>query len=126
MELNLDEWVVESFLVKRDSRNCVGEEEYLSVCKLNISDNLKTKFQEIIKKYLCDDESGFNLDLNSFHEYMSDDSKVKNYKIKKEELTEQNNYFNDLLSKIEAEEGETAVATADYSKYSYIVLKIFK
>ena len=104
MDLNLQDWTVEAFLVKRDTRKCASEVEYLSVKKLNVNDDLKDKFKEIIKRYLCGDTNNFSLSLDTFHEFMSDDSNTKDYQITQNELAGQNNYFNNLLEKLSAEE----------------------
>src|SRR3989344_6775884 len=104
MELNLQDWIVEAFLVKRDTRKCVSEDEYLSVKTLNVNETLKQKFREIIHSYLCEDGTNFNLSLDSFDQFMSDDSNTKNYQITKKELSEQNKYFNNILEKLSAEE----------------------
>jgi len=124
MELNLNEWGVEAFLVKRDLRRCVSEEEYLSVRKLNVNDNLKIKFKDILKRYLCDEGNNFNLSLDMFHEFMSDDSNIKDYKITKDELAEKNNYFSNILEKISNE--NINLATDNYSDYYYVILKFSK
>ena len=124
MELNLQDWTVEAFLVKRDTRKCISEEEYLSVKKLNVNDDLKEKFKEIIKNYLCGEGTNFCLSLDTFHDFMSDDSNTKDYQITKEELAEQNNYFNNLLEKLSAEEID--LATNSYSDYYYTILKFSK
>jgi len=123
MDLNLQDWTVEAFLVKRDTRKCASEEEYLSVKKLNVNDNLKDKFKEIIKRYLCEGNN-FCLSLDAFHEFMSDDINTKDYQVTKNELAGQNNYFNNLLGKLSAEEIE--LATNNYSDYYYTILKFSK
>ncbi len=124
MELNLQDWVVKAFLVKRDNRKSASEEDYLSVRGLNVSDDLKIKFKDILIGYLCSEGNTFNINLDVFHEFMSDDSNIKDYKILKEDLTEQNNYFNNLLEKVSVENID--LATNNYSDYYYIILKFFK
>lgn len=124
MELNFEEWIVEAFLVKRDSKKNISEGEYLTVKKLNVGGDLREKFKDIIKKYLCGEENTFNLNLDQFHDFMSDDTNAKDYKITKDSLAEQNNYFNNLLLKI-SEEG-VDLATDNYADYNYIILKFSK
>lgn len=126
MELDLLDWCVEAFLVRRNPGKNVSEAEYLTINKLNINEGLKNKFKDILKGYLCDDNSNLSLDLASFHEFLSDDSKEKRYKITKNELSEQNNYFENLLSKISEEDRENDIATGNFSEYNSIILKFSK
>jgi len=124
MELNLQDWVVEAFLVKRDNRAGTSDEDYLKVDKLNINDdNLRNRFKEILKEKLCDESNILTINLDNFYPYMSDDSKQKNYKITKEDIVELNEYFNNLISSIFEETFENEVATENFSKYYAMVIK---
>lgn len=124
MELNLQDWIVKAFLIKKDDRKSVSEEEYFSIINLNIDDELKIKFKDILKEYICNKKNNFSLNLNDFYEFMSDDSNKKKYKITKYELAKQNTYFNNLLEKISIENNN--LANENYLNYYYIVLKFFK
>ena len=55
MELNLNDWGVEGYLIKRDTKKIISAEEYLDVKKINIDDGIKNQFREILKSHLCDE-----------------------------------------------------------------------
>lgn len=124
MELNLQDWIVEAFLIKRDNRQSVSDQDYLKVDKLNITDDaLKVKFKEILKNCLCDEYGNLSLNLNDYCPYMNDDSKEKNYKITKTDVDNLNDYFKNLIGCVIDEPSENGVATDDFSKYYAMVLK---
>ncbi len=123
MELDLQDWVIEAFLIKRDNRPSVSDQDYLKADKLNITDeNLKTKFKDILKKYLCDESSNLSVDLNNYYPYMTDDSKEKNYKITKENVDDLNNYFNNLIEVVIDDTIEGNVISDNFSKYYAMVI----
>lgn len=122
MEINLDNWAVEAFLVKKDSRSNISGKDYLSVGKLNIGEDLKSRFKAILEGYICEESTKtFSLDLNDFYDFMSDDSNAKDYYITKGELKEQTDHFDGLMEGLS--DNETNLATEDYSNYYYVVLK---
>ena len=80
MELDLNDWVVEAFLIKRNPKKNISIEEYFTVNKLNVNVDLKGKFKDIFKGDICDNDNNFILKLGEFYEFISDDSKEKKYK----------------------------------------------
>lgn len=124
MELNLDEWSVEGFLINRNDKRDCSVEEYLKVKAINLNETIKEHFRESLRNYLCNDSGVFILNLGDFNEFMSDDSKYKKYHISKRELSSQINYFDDLIIKIN--EDNQDLATNNFSEYHTIVLKFTK
>jgi len=92
MELNLQEWSVEGFLITRNDKKESSVEDYLKVKAINLNESIKKHFRESLKNYLCNDSGVFILNLKDFNEFMSDDSKYKKYHISREDLASQINY----------------------------------
>lgn len=126
MELKLDEWNVAGFLVKRDASKIKSAEQYLSLEKINIGEQMKTRFKEVLSAYLCDENHEFKLDLKEFKDFMSDDARHKKYKISKTGIEEESSYFNRLLSLINEEDSENELVRGKFSKYYSIILKFSK
>ena len=125
MELKLNEWNIECYLIKRNSKINLPPEEYLDIKKLNINNPIKNQFRDILKDNLCDDTGNLNLNLSEFDSFMSDDSPNKKYVITVPELNQCNNHFQLLLNKLNPEE-DHELALNDFSGYYAIAVRVFK
>lgn len=125
MELNFNEWNIEGFLIKRNTKKDIPEEEYLSIEDLNLSESIKTQFRTILKENLCDENNQLNLDLSEFEPFMSDDSPQKKYYITTQELTQYNEHFNLLIEKL-SEDANHELATDNFLEYYSMIIKVSK
>ncbi|MBU0963064.1 MAG: DUF4868 domain-containing protein [Nanoarchaeota archaeon] len=125
MELNLNEWNIEGFLIKRDTRASTSPEEYLEIKKINLDEPIKNQFREILKSHLCDESGNLILNLSEFEAFMSDDSPQKKYYLLQQELTQYNNHFELLLNKLDPEVDHD-LASDEFSGYYSIVIKVSK
>lgn len=125
MELNLNEWHIEGFLVKRKTKLGTPSEEYFEIDMINLDETIRSQFREILKSNICEDDGGFNPHISDFEPFMNDDSPQKNYIISRQELSQYNNYFEILLNKLNSGENFN-LATGSFSEYYSLIVKFYR
>ncbi len=94
MELDLKDWKVKAYLIERKTTS-QKPENYLIPRILDLNDEFKREFKEILNNFLTHN----NLD-NNFIEFFSSDLKDKKYKITKKDVDSKNKVFDILLKRI--------------------------